>query len=282
MERLKEIKEKGVESATPEDIPIGLGVITEFVNTDADAQNLIKIFDFKAKFAIDGVGDYAFSIANGKAEHAQKSIEDADFSLYTSLGSISEVLIGQTDITLSFLAGNVGVEGDFGKMIDFFEVIELAYEKIEVLKNSERLTLMDSKTIRKLYNLYVNEMEDGIDPNDLPLLFDIFSAFSKVNKEAKEILEEEEFTVQMNIPNVGSFVIIAKDDQISWSDVKIDDADLEFELALETAAELLMSGDAASAFLAGKIDASGNIAHALVVNDLIETFLDMLPFVEKD
>ena len=126
----------------------------------------------------------------------------------------------------------------------------------------------------------MGDMAEGIDPSDLPLLFEIFSAFSKVNKDAKEIIEEEDFKVQMNIPSVGSFVIIAKDDEITWSDKKIDDADLEFELALDTAAELLMSGDAASAFLAGKIDASGNIAHALVVNDLIETFLDMLPFVE--
>ena len=60
----------------------------------------------------------------------------------------------------------------------------------------------------------------------------------------------------------------------------IDNASLKFSMALTTAADIFLSGDAAQAFLGGKIDAEGNIAEALVLNDVITVFLDLLPFAE--
>ncbi|MHA1252260.1 MAG: hypothetical protein ACTSVV_19290 [Promethearchaeota archaeon] len=49
-------------------------------------------------------------------------------------------------------------------------------------------------------------------------------------------------------------------------------------MELYTAADIFLSGDATSAFLDGKIEAEGNVAEALVLNDIIIVFLDLLPF----
>ncbi len=285
MERLKEIMEKGADSATPEDIPIGLGVVTEFMNENTEAQNLIKDFNLTGLFVLKDNDNYILTIANGKGEYAQKSDDDVDFKLFTTLKSLAEILIGQTDVSLSFIKGNIEVEGDFGKMVDFFEVIELFYDKSEWIEKTEQEGLLDSATMRKFYSLYKEIEEDenfDIDPNDIPLIFDIFTVFANQNKDAKEVLEDEEYCVQMLIKDVGAYVITLKDGITSWSDVRIDDPTLQFEIGLNTAARVFLSGDAASAFLAGEIEASGNIAEALVLNDLIETLLDLLPFTAKD
>jgi len=285
MERLKEIKEKGVDSATPEDILIGLGVITEFINTNPEAQNLIKNFELTGNFDVEGVGNYILSIANGKSEYAQKSISEPSFSIFANLKSLTEILIGQLDASMAFITGDIEVAGDFGKMVDFFEVMELVYNKLELVEKEERTTLVDAKTMRKFYNLYMEFSTDKsieIDPNDIPLIFDIFCTFANLNKEAIDVMEDEEFLVQMVIPDVNTYVVKAENGKVSWSEGEIENPSLQFVLELNTAADVFLSGDAASAFLDGKIEASGNIAEALVLNDLVEIFLEMLPFTEKE
>lgn len=121
-----------------------------------------------------------------------------------------------------------------------------------------------------------------IDPDDIPLIMDIFCTFANLNAEAQEVLAEEEFVVQMNLTDIGkNYVVRAKDNKVSWAEGKSDDASLQFSMALTTAADVFLSGDAAQAFLGGKIDAEGNIAEALVLNDVITVFLDLLPFAES-
>ncbi|MHA1291647.1 MAG: SCP2 sterol-binding domain-containing protein [Promethearchaeota archaeon] len=281
MERLKEIKEKGIDSIKSDDISVGLGVITEFINTNLEAQNLIKNMELTGYFDIEGEDNYILSISNGKCEYAKKNVDDASFSIFSGLKSIIEILIGKLDVSLAFITGDIEVTGDFEKMVDFFEIIELAHVGLGFIKKEDQKVLLDAKTMRKFYNIYMEGAKD-IDPNDIPLVFDIFTTFANLNKEAQEILEDEDALIQMKVPDVGFFVIKIEDGKMSWSDKKIDNPELEFELSLETAADLLLSGDAASAFMAGKIEASGNIAQALVMNDVIQAFLDLLPFTEKN
>jgi alkyl sulfatase BDS1-like metallo-beta-lactamase superfamily hydrolase len=281
MERLKEIKEKGADSATPEDIPTGLDVITDFINTNPDAQKLIKDLKLNASFIISDIGTYLFSIANGKSEYAKKSESDTNFSLSTNLKTITEVLIGQSDAAIEWIKGNITVEGDFEKMVDFFELMELANNSLGIVEEGEREVLIDAKTMRKLYNVYMEGAKD-IDPEDIPLIMDIFCTFANLNAEAQEVLEDEEYVVQMILTDVNkSYVVRAKDNKVSWAEERIDDATLQFSMALTTAADIFLSGDAAQAFLGGKIDAEGNIAEALVLNDVITVFLDLLPFAES-
>ena len=56
------------------------------------------------------------------------------------------------------------------------------------------------------------------------------------------------------------------------------DAILEFEVSIKTAADVLLGGDAASAYLSGEVTATGNIAQALILQELLELFLELLPF----
>jgi len=280
MERLKEIKAKGAETATADDIAIALGVLTDFFNTNSEAQNLIKGKDITGYFSLYDAANYVISIKDGKSEHAQKDMSEPSFSVYAPLTSVSKVLIGDIDVSMGFISGEIEVDGDFPSMVDFFEVIELALTELGLVEKDREL-LLDSDTMRKFYNLYMDGAKD-IDPADIPLVFDIFTTFGNLNPEAQEILDEEDALIQMNVPDVGSFVIKVADNKLSWSDQKIDNAELEFELSLETAADLLLSGDAATAFLEGRIEAEGNIAQALVMNDLIQVFLEMLPFTEDE
>jgi alkyl sulfatase BDS1-like metallo-beta-lactamase superfamily hydrolase len=281
MERLKEIKEKGADSATPEDIPIGLDVITDFLNNNPDAQNLIKDIQLKASFTVEDVDTFLLTVSNGKSEFAKKSESDTDFKLSTKLKTITEVLIGQSDAAVEWIKGNMEVDGDFEKMVDFFGIMELAYDSLGIVEPGEREVLIDAKTMRKLYNVYMDGAKD-IDPDDIPLIMDIFCTFANLNAEAQEVLEDEEYTVQMVLTDIGkSYVVRAKDNKVSWAEEDIDDASLKFSMALTTAADIFLSGDAAQAFLGGKIDAEGNIAEALVLNDVITVFLDLLPFAES-
>ncbi len=167
MERLKEIKEKGADSATPEDIPIGLGVITEFINTNPDAQNLIKGLEMKASFIIEDADTYLLSVANGKSEYLKQSEKDTNFTLTTNLKTITVVLIGQSDAAIEWIKGDIEVEGDFEKMVDFFELMELAYNSLGIVGEGEREVLIDAKTMRKLYSVYMEGAKD-IDPDDIP------------------------------------------------------------------------------------------------------------------
>ena len=281
MERLKEIKKKGADTATPEDIPIGLGVIIDFLNSDPDAQNLIKDMELKAIFTVESVDSYLLTVANGKSEFVKKSESDTDFSLTSSLKTITEVLIGQSDAAIEWIKGNIAVDGDFEKMVDFFEIMELGYDKLGIVEKGEREVLIDAKTMRKLYNVYMEGATD-IDPDDIPLIMDIFCTFANLNTEAQEVLEDEEYTVQMVLTDINkSYVVRAKDQKVSWAQESIDDWTLRFSMALTTAASIFLSGDAAQAFLGGEIEADGNIAEALVLNDVITVFLDLLPFAES-
>ena len=281
MERLKEIKEKGADTATPEDIPIGLGVIIDFLNSNPEAQKLIKNMQLKASFTVKDVDTYLLTVENGKSEFVKKTESDTDFKLSSSLKTITEVLIGQSDAAIEWIKGNIEIEGDFERMVDFFEIMELGYDTLGIVEPGEREVLIDAKTMRKLYNVYMEGAKD-IDPNDIPLIMDIFCTFANLNAEAQQILEDEEYVVQMVLTDINkSYVVRAKDQKVSWAEESIDNPSLRFSMALTTAADVFLSGDAAQAFLGGKIDAEGNIAEALVLNDVITVFLDLLPFAES-
>ncbi len=281
MERLKEVKSGA--KPTINDIPVALGVFTELINTNKEAQKIVKGVEMIGQFKVEGADPYLLIIKGNKARFEKKSASNASFTLITNLKTITEVLLGDVDAAVAFLKGDISVEGDFEKMVVLFEIIELANDVLELIDKEKRKILIDAKTMKKLYNVYKTSLVSGanIDPADVPLIFNIFSAFANLNKEAQETIKGEEMLVQMIIKDVGTYVVIIKDGQESWSDKAVDEPTLQFEIGLNTAADIFLSGDAASAFLAGKINASGNIAQAVVLQDLIDIFLNILPFTQK-
>ncbi len=281
MERLKEVKAGA--KATINDIPVALKVFTELINTNKEAQKIVKGVDIIAQFKVEGADPYILVVKGGKSSFEKKGASNASFTLATNLKTITEVLLGDIDAAVAFLKGDIDVEGDFEKMVVLFEIIELANDVLQLINKEKRKILIDAKTMKKLYNVYKASLVSGanIDPADVPLIFNIFTTFANLNQEAQETIKGEEILVQMIIKDVGTYVVKISEGKSTWSDKAVDEPTLQFEIGLNTAADIFLSGDAASAFLAGKINASGNIAQAIVLQDLIDIFLLMLPFTQK-
>lgn len=280
VKRILEIKKNGEASANADDVSMFLKTMCEFINTDADAKKLIKDQKLSAGMDVKGAGKFVLSIDKGKCEFAKKDVAGTSFKLFCDIKTLAEIIIAKTDAAITFLRGDLELDGDFEKLVAFFELLELASEKLGIFKKGERKALVDAKTMKKLYEVYKAGAEE-IDPNEIPLFFNIFCSFVNSNPEAQEIVEGQKIRVQMNISDIDkSYVIEVKDGKMSWSDKKITDAILEFTTAIKTAASVLLGGDAASAYLSGEVTATGNIQQALVLQELIELFLELLPFTQ--
>jgi len=201
----------------------------------------------------------------------------ADIILYGGVETITKVLIGEEDAVISFLSGALEVDGDFEKLMPFLETIESAYEKLGIVEKGERKVLIDAQTMKTLYDVYLAG-GTNVDSAYIPLFFNIFTTFVNVNEEAQDVIMDEELRVQMTIKDIGSYTLEAVDGKMIWIDGKVDNPILEFELDIKTAAEVLLGGDAASAYLSGAVVATGNIAQALILQELLELFLEILPF----
>ncbi len=160
----------------------------------------------------------------------------------------------------------------------FFEIAELAYEKLGLARMGEKLAIIDAKTMRRLTEIY-NISAEKIDSNDITLFFNIFAAYANNNPDAKGILaEQKELRLQINLTDINkAFVIKIRDGELIWSDQKIDDPLLEFSITIQTAAEVLLGSGPASAFRSGKVIVSGNMQQAMVFQELFESFSELLP-----
>ena len=276
--RILEIKKNGAETATSEDIQLFYNIIAEYLNTDPDVKEKIKDLSLSISIDIDGKRS-SLIVDNGKAEFKSEKVSDPDVQLFSDLKTMASIAAGLLDAQKAFLSGNLEVDGDFEKMIIFLEILEDAYEKLGIATKEERDILVDAATMKKLYQLYEEGATD-VDPNDIPLFFDIFCAFINLNEEARDVIEDEDLRVQMIVKEAGPFLIYKdeEDGLVKWSKEKVDDAILEFEVSIKTAADVLLGGDAASAYLSGEVTATGNIAQALILQELLELFLELLPF----
>ena len=63
---------------------------------------------------------------------------------------------------------------------------------------------------------------------------------------------------------------------IEWYKGEETNSNLILEMDLETSADLLINGNPVSAYMKGKIFIEGDIAKALVLQDLIDIFLDFI------
>ncbi len=272
--RILEIKKNGAETATKDDIKMFYGIIAEYLN--ADALDVIK--DLNVTIAIDIDGDKSsLIIKGGKAEFKPEDTMGAEVQLFADVKTMAAIATGSLDAQKAFLSGAMEIDGEFDKMIDFLELLEGAYEKLGITTKGERDILVDAATMKKLFNIYEAGATD-VDSADIPLFFNIFCTFINLNEEAQDVVEDEELRVQMMIKDVGPYLIYKDGDEVKWSAEKVEDAILEFEVSIKTAADILLGGDAASAYLSGEVVATGNIAQALILQELLELFLEILPF----
>jgi putative sterol carrier protein len=63
---------------------------------------------------------------------------------------------------------------------------------------------------------------------------------------------------------------------MEWAKGLVPNPDLTLEMSLQTSVETLIAGNAMSAYMEGKIIIEGNIAKALIFQNLIDIFLEFI------
>lgn len=278
--RMLDIQKNGLESATIDDIPIFYKTITEFLNTDSDAQELIKNFNVSIGFNVEGFKSH-FIIKAGRVDFNEESLQNADVSLRVNLKAMAGIATGLIDAQKAFLAGDLGMNGDLEKLIDFIDLLDLAYEKLGIVLKEEREDIINTATMRRFIHVYDMGTND-VDQKDISLFLNIFCKFINLNQDAQNVIANKDLRVQIIVRDVENYLIYKdKDDgEVKWSAEKIEDFLLQFEVSVKTATEVLLGGDAASAYLSGAVTSTGDISQALLLQELLELFLELLPFTE--
>lgn len=274
IKRILEIKENGPESATNDDIPLALGITCQFINTNPKAQELITE-DVSAVISIKGGGKYYVSIKGGKCEFGEGDMPDPDFTLTTDLITISKMLLGQVDPSVAYFSGEFEAEGELYQMILYLEILDIAFKLLEIINTDEREVLIETSDMKKLFDVYARGAST-VTPEQIPLFFNVLTVFANHNPEALEHIADDDHKIQMTIRDVGIFVLDFKDGKMSWSENTAEDATLKIEMNMETSAQVVLEGDAVSAYMAGEISLVGNVSEGLFMQELIEIFLDYL------
>jgi len=274
--RIREIRKNGVNSAKPQDIHAFYNILAEHLNSNSN--DIIQNTNITIALDIDGEAS-TMIIKNGEAKFIKEKVEDADFQLFSDLKTMAAIASGLLNAQKAFLAGNLEIDGNFNKMLEFIEILEIAFQQLGIASKHEFGIIVDAITMKKLYQIYESGATE-IDTSNIPVFLNIFCAFINLNDEARDIIETEDFRIQMIIKDIGPYLIYKdqKDGQVKWINEKVDNAILEFEVAIKTAVDVLLGGDAASAYLSGEVTAKGNIAQSLILQELLELFLEILPF----
>jgi len=276
--RILEIKQTGPEAAKAEDIETFYKIIADYINSES--LESLKDKNLTISLDIDGQNS-SLVISEGNAEFKKDKVLKSDVQFYSDIKTMAGIASGLIDSVKAFLSGDLEIDGDFEKMISFLEILDHAYEKLGIASKEERDILIDPQSMKKLYELYEAGATD-VNTDDIPLFFNIFCAFINLNEEAKEVVEFEDLRVQMIIKEAGPYFIYKdeEDGTVKWKAEKVEDSILEFEVSIKTAADVLLGGDAASAYLSGEVTATGNIGQALILQELLELFLEILPFTD--
>ncbi len=274
LERLFEIRQKGVEAASIEDIPIVFQVICDFINTNPEAQKLIEGYKLTLQVKIEDAEPYHLVIENKNAKFNEGSLKSPDFIIISDLRTISKLLLGHLDPLEAYFSELFTIKGDLSKVVLFVEILELAFKLLDIIDNREERILIDASSMKSLINVYFKG--SSVEPSQVPLFLEVLTAFVNNNPEAKEVISEEDLIIQMKITDLDNYLIRIVDNRMEWTKKTVPNPNLILEMSLETSTEVLLNGDPVSAFMAGKIIIQGDIAKALVLQSLIDVFLDFI------
>ncbi len=275
IKRVLEIRDSGPESAKIEDIPLALNLIAEFANINPEVQVLIKGIEITLVIDIQDVGMYNVTIKNGKCTTGTGKLVNPSFSLKTDLLTISKVLLGQLDATLAFFSKQVEVSGDLYYMIIFLNALEIAFEKFKIVDTGKRELIVSPKDMKKLLEIYNGE-GGADDPSVITKFLRVFCAFLNNNQETQEEMSDNQIRLQLKIKGVGDYLMTVVDGKASWKEETANDATITIEMTLENAVNLVKTGDAVSAYMAGIISVNGNLQDGIWFQDLLALFIDFI------
>ena len=275
IKRLIEIRQKGAEAVSTEDIPVIFQILCDFININPEAQKLIEGYILRMIVKIEDVEPYHLIIEDKIAEFNKGSLKSPDIIIKSNLKTFSNLFIGQIDPLEAYFSESFKIEGELPKVIIFVEILELAFELLEVNDNQDKKRVIDANSMKDLMNVYLKG-PSNVKPSQVPLFLEVLTVFVNNNPEAKETISEEDLSIQMKITDLDNYIIRIVDNRMEWYKGEETNSNLILEMDLETSADLLINGNPVSAYMKGKIFIEGDIAKALVLQDLIDIFLDFI------
>lgn len=275
IKRLIEIRQKGAEAVSIEDIPVIFQILCDFININPEAQKLIEGYILRMIVKIKDVEPYHLIIEDKIAEFNKGTLKSPDMIINSNLKTFSNLFIGQVDPLEAYFSEIFKIEGELPKVIIFVEILELAFELLEVNDNQDKKRVIDANSMKDLINVYLKG-PSNVEPSQVPLFLEVLTVFVNNNPEAKETISEEDLSIQMKITNLDNYIIRIVDNRMEWYKGEETNPNLILEMDLETSADLLINGNPVSAYMEGKIIIEGDIAKALVLQDLIDIFLEFI------
>ena len=277
MNRIFEIKEKGAETATKDDIPMALNLMVEIVNTNPEIQELVKDFTLTGVIELTDIKETLnLSIDNGKATYGTGSISNPDFNFSGDLVTITKVLLGEVDAVTAYFTEIVEADGDLEQMITFMGVMENALDMLEIVKKDELKSIIPIDTMKELLQAYKGGSE-AIKPEHVPQFLNIMAAFINLNPEAQEEIEDADLKIALKFQDVGDFYITIENNKMSVSEQSFNgDASLELIMPLSTMTDVMFDGDAVSAYMAGNITVNGDLSQAMLFQSIMEMLIEKI------
>ncbi|MFX1276948.1 MAG: SCP2 sterol-binding domain-containing protein [Promethearchaeota archaeon] len=275
IKRLLEIRDKGAEFATLEDIPLTYDIIIQFFNLNKKIQEMIKDLDFKLVINLEGIGANTFIISRGSAEYKQGKLDDADVILTTDLTTIAQILLGIKDPIIAYFRGEIEVDGDLLTMVQYQELLELSYTELKIIDVDKRELILEPSELKMLLEVYKGIIKPD-DPSIMVSFLKILTAFVNNNSEALEEIEDQEMRIQLKVRDIESFLIEITDGKMNWSEGAVEDASVTIEMPMDIGMDMIQSGDAVSAYMAGDISVEGNLQEALAFQEVLQIFLDTI------
>ena len=274
LKRLTEIREKGLDAVNFEDIPKVFQILCDFINVNPEAQKFIEAYELTMLVEIKDAEPYYLIIKDKNAKFSKGILKTPDFVIISDLKTISKLLLGYLDPLEAYFSELFTIKGDLSKVVLFVEILELAFKLLDIREDHEDKILIDASSMKRLIEVYLKG--SPVEPSQVPLFLEILTAFVNNNPEAKEIISEEDLIIQMRITDLDNYVIRIVDKKMEWSKETVPNHNLVLEMSLKTSAEVLLNGDPVSAYMAGKIIIQGDITKALILQSIIDVFLDFI------
>ena len=277
VKRILEIKEKGAESATKDDIPIALNLMVELVNTNPEIQEMVKGLTLSGVIELTDINETLnMSIDNGKASYGTGSLANADFNFRGDMKTITKVLLGELDAVTAYFSEAVEADGDLEQMITFMGVLEVGLDLMKIVKKGEMKTIIPIDTMKELLQAY-NTGPEAIKPEHVPQFLNVLAAFININPEAQEEIEDADLKIAMKFTDVGDFYISVENNKMTVSDKSFNgDATLELIMPLSTMTDVMFDGDAVSAYMAGQITVNGDLSQAMLFQSIMEMLIEKI------
>lgn len=277
IKRLIEIREKGIEAVNIDDINVLFQILSDFININPEVQKLIEGYKLRIILKIEDAEIYNLNIEDQKAIFNRGTLKTPDFIISLNSKTIFNLFLGKIDPLEAYFSESFKIQGDLLKVITFVNILELAFNLLEVSENQDTERLIDANSMKDLINVYLKG-PTKVKPSQVPLFLEVLTVFVNNNPEAQNTISEEDLSIQLKLIDLDNYVVRITDNRMSWYKGEAPNANFVLEMNLETSADLLINGNPVSAFMNGKINIQGDIAKALILQDLIDIFLDFINF----